>query len=195
MQDPRQNPQVVLELFQIHAAPGLAVASAARLPAEKEILSDPDLPKVAATTDWGGPLVDRSSETRRFAIQIVDNARALAENLDVGHNADDQSDTSWGPGTSILEQLVGSTDVTFVLNSFAKLAMKCTDILRSQPTLVHVAAPCKIFGDIHGQVMPRHSAEPPPTPCNTTPCPSSETSSFSSECLDSRATAGAISRW
>ena len=155
--DSLRTPEVVLELFQIQAAPGLAVSSASHFPAEREILSDPNLPKVAATTDWGGPLVDRSSETRQFAMQIVDAARALAEKLDVGENADDQLDASWGPGTSILEQLVGSTDVNFVLDSFAKLAMKCQEILRLQPTLVNVSAPCKIFGDIHGQVMARHS--------------------------------------
>jgi hypothetical protein len=193
MENSRPKPEVVLELFQIHAAPGLAPQSVPRYPAEREILND--LPKVA-TTDWGGPLVDRSSETRRFAIQIVDAARALAEKLDVGQNADDEFDASWGPGTSVLEQLVGSSDGISVLDSFAKLAMRCTEVLRSQPTLVHVSAPCKIFGDIHGQVMRRHmtDSQPRSLTCRTILRPSFGTSSSSSACSDSRAITEAMSR-
>jgi hypothetical protein len=81
-------------VFQIHAAPGLVLASAARLPAEREILSDPNLPKVVTTADWRVPQVDRSSEARRFAIQIVAAARVSADTLGTGENAEDQLDAS-----------------------------------------------------------------------------------------------------
>ena len=49
--------------------------------------------------------------------------------------------------TSIItEQLLTKDDIVFLLN-------RATYIFKQEPTLLEIAAPVKIFGDIHGQFI------------------------------------------
>ena len=141
-------PRVVLEIFQVRASPGISVQSMGNLPAEREIRNQPH-PSNVAVTDWGGPLVDRSEIVRKIAVQIVESARELADSINVSKGAEDLSDSSWG---NMMPQLYGTNDPSIISGAFNVLATKCQKVLQAQSTLVRVPAPCKIFGDIHGQV-------------------------------------------
>jgi hypothetical protein len=144
----RASPRVVLELFQMRAAPGVNVQSIRCLPAEKEVRDAPH-PSIVAVTDWGGPLVDRSGAARMVAMQIAESARELTESIDVGKGSEDLSDSAWG---NMIPKLYGTNDPIIISNAFGVLSAKCQQILQAQGTLVRVSAPCKMFGDIHGQV-------------------------------------------
>ena len=146
MQQPAP-PRVVLELFQVRASPGVNVQSINHLPAEKEIRDRPH-PGIVAVSDWGGPLVDRQGIQRQIAIQIVESARELSESIKVGKGSMDEDDKAWG---NMLPQLYGKDDPELISRDFCLLASKCQQILKAQDTLVQVPAPCKIFGDLHGQ--------------------------------------------
>ena len=150
--------RVVLELFQVQAAPDMDLQSALKFPAEKEILEQDIVPELVTRLDWGGRLVDRTHESRKIALRIVDSARNIAEGIEIAKVTDDQCDSTWEQGgTSLLAKLFGTSDPKLVLSSFNTIAAKCQQILKEQDTLVQVPAPCKLFGDVHGQVQ----ADPP----------------------------------
>ena len=183
--------QVVLELFQVQAAPGLDIQSAKLFPAEKELIHQSIPPEIIARLDWGGHLVDRNHESRGIALQIVGAARRMAESLQIEKLTDDQSDFSWGHGGILLKQLFGTEDLNILLKSFFTIASRCQSILKEQDTLIKVPAPCKIFGDIHGQVLHRsHQNQPAIIDSRR---PSFATSSSSSACSASPAIAVATS--
>jgi hypothetical protein len=52
-----------------------------------------------------------------------------------------------------LEQLLDTADLAQQVQRFESLASLCEGCLRSQQILIDVKPPCKVFGDIHGQVM------------------------------------------
>ena len=147
--------RVVLELNQVQASTGAAsLCSMALLPAEREIREQPVHPDLIAKTDWGGPLVDRSSEARKIALKIVDAARNLTNEIDISKDESYKSNASWGKA-AILPKLFGTSDLAEITASFDKISSKMQEILKAQGTLVRVSAPCKMFGDIHGQVWAR----------------------------------------
>ncbi len=111
---------MVLELYQVQASPGTDVASAMRFPANKGM---DRIPENVAYSDWGGPLVERKSEVRKIAMKIVDRARAMSEKLEIGQGATDQSDFTWGSGTSLLKELFGTQSLTLIMEGFAKVSM------------------------------------------------------------------------
>jgi hypothetical protein len=148
-----RNARVVLELHQVQASPGVAsVCSTALFPAEKEIREQRVPSDLIATTDWGGPLVDRDSEVQRIALKIVDAALDLTNSIDINKSESYRTNISWGRGTFVLQKLFGTINLAEISTSFNKISSKAQEIFKTQDALVRVSAPCKIFGDIHGQV-------------------------------------------
>ena len=52
-----------------------------------------------------------------------------------------------------LEQLFDTADHVMQVQKFESLATLCEHCLKGQQVLIDVKPPCKIFGDIHGQVI------------------------------------------
>lgn len=52
-----------------------------------------------------------------------------------------------------LEQLFDTADNALQVQKFESLATLCERCLKGQQVLIDVKPPCKIFGDIHGQVI------------------------------------------
>jgi len=82
---------------------------------------------------------------RSRAQRIVDRVRALAERL--GEESADCLDSEWAE-EGLLEELF-TTECADILMVAAKMATK---LLSMQPTVVESSAPCRVFGDIHGQL-------------------------------------------
>ena len=61
----------------------------------------------------------------------------------------DVPDARWAG--SLVSFLLGSPEPAAQLGRVRSLCKAARDTLRAQPVLVHVAAPAKVFGDIHGQ--------------------------------------------
>jgi len=83
------------------------------------------------------------------AADVVKQARLMAQR--VAKETEDCYDCNWlqeSPHDAILIKLFGA-DYLDCLMILAKAAMK---LMASQPILVEASAPCRVFGDIHGQL-------------------------------------------
>ena len=70
-------------------------------------------------------------------------------------NAPDVPCDMWmgdGHSSALLVALLGTADEEAQAKSIVLLAETCQRVLCAQPPLMHVHAPSKIFGDVHGQL-------------------------------------------
>lgn len=91
----------------------------------------------------------KSSLWRRMtgrASRIVDQARFLAKRI--GQEPVDRYDFEWNEGQGLLCYLFSEE----YLDTLMLLAKASRKLLSVQPALVEAPAPCKVFGDIHGQL-------------------------------------------
>ena len=61
-------------------------------------------------------------------------------------------DGEWLPDGEALEVLCGTSDLDAIASRVCALAGEVRRIAAAQPSLAHVTPPCKIFGDLHGQL-------------------------------------------
>jgi len=85
------------------------------------------------------------------ANDIVHEATFMAKF--VNREKADTFDKDWpGPnGQNPLLTLFRTGEVAAVASAFERLAREVENVLKNQPPLVHAEAPCKVYGDIHGQ--------------------------------------------
>jgi len=104
-------------------------------------------PQLRAVGGWRGPMaVTRESEEYAIAMEVVTAAEELAKQALSGMDVLNQQ---WLPGSEVLDQLLGPGEQQ--VDKICKLAMACKRQLSFLPSLVRVAAPAKVFGDVHGQ--------------------------------------------
>jgi diadenosine tetraphosphatase ApaH/serine/threonine PP2A family protein phosphatase len=131
------GPYVPLSAF---AGPG-AVAPEMRL--------DPEL-RIEAGADWRGALAaPRGTERFLCAQRVVANARTLSNEIsavpDVDHRA-------WMVGGTAVTRLLGTAQPDEIVHMIGSLCADVQRIATAQPMVVHVPAPAKVFGDVHGQL-------------------------------------------
>merc|ERR1712110_559401 len=80
-----------------------------------------------------------------LAHDIIKRVRSLCEDV---AEQDDVRDGEWEP--NLLQYLFGDATDNVAAN-LQLLAEAARSVVAQQPTVVEVDAPCKIFGDIHGQ--------------------------------------------
>mmetsp|Transcript_60079 Transcript_60079/g.173238 ORF Transcript_60079/g.173238 Transcript_60079/m.173238 type:complete len:505 (-) Transcript_60079:138-1652(-) len=85
----------------------------------------------------------------KLAQQIIQNTKALVQ--DIVKTQDDTYDKDWEP-EGLLSQLLGAQSHAQVCDAARLLIPAATRIFAQSPTLQDVKAPCKIFGDLHGQL-------------------------------------------
>lgn len=88
---------------------------------------------------------------------IVNGMRLMREHLNKSSSgkrvvAEDQPDSSWLINGAALNFLLGTPDKATQIRMLSTLATSCYKILSMQPMMVQVPCPCKVFGDIHGQL-------------------------------------------
>lgn len=110
-------------------------------------------PDLRAVGGWRGPLaLQRSCKEFHLATRIIEVATSWA--ADVCTQADRPCD-AWlmgRGGTEALIALLGETKEKAQAQAIASLAAKVKRVFAAQPGLVHAPAPCKVFGDVHGQL-------------------------------------------
>lgn len=107
-------------------------------------------PELRAVGGWRGPLAEpRSSAGFYLAERVVDIAVGMA--MEARAQPDRPAD-AWMPNGAALATLTGEKDEAAQARAVATLAGACKRVLAAQPTLVHVTAPAKLFGDVHGQL-------------------------------------------
>ncbi|KAJ1456934.1 Metallo-dependent phosphatase-like protein [Pelagophyceae sp. CCMP2097] len=103
--------------------------------------------------DWRGPgSAPRGSALFEIAQALVERCRKLA--LQAMADERDMYDTDWlsGEAGGSLEAVLGSPDVAECARRFGVLAHAAQRIVASQPSLVRLRLPAKVFGDLHGQL-------------------------------------------
>lgn len=104
---------------------------------------------LVAPGDWRGPLaVPRDQPVFAIAARIVQGAGKLMQDTRVG---EDVADDQWMLKGEALSALLGTNSTTEQAALIARLAADCKRVVAAQPSLVRPAAPCKVFGDVHGQ--------------------------------------------
>jgi len=83
---------------------------------------------------------------RECALQVIRQVEKLTKKVGMAHV--DEFDSAWSEG-ELLEKLFGKEAFTDTLMLIAKAA---GNIVASQPIMVSTDAPCRVFGDIHGQL-------------------------------------------
>lgn len=63
----------------------------------------------------------------------------------------DMSGEAWMGNGALLAELAGKEEAALA-DSIVLLANACKRVVAAQPTVVRVRAPCKVFGDVHGQL-------------------------------------------
>jgi hypothetical protein len=115
---------------------------------------DPELCPNAGD-DWRGALAaPRGTERFRIAQLVVENARALSNEISTQPDVDHRD---WMPGSAALERLLDRrrTPELAQLSPEYMIGRLCEHVKRiaiAQPMVVQVPAPAKVFGDIHGQL-------------------------------------------
>ncbi len=110
-------------------------------------------------SDWRGPLVPpRDSNEFTISKRVIDNGmRLMREHLNRSSSGkrvvtEDQPDSNWLINGAALNFLMGTPDKATQIRMISSLATCCCTIFSKQPMMVQVPCPCKIFGDIHGQL-------------------------------------------
>ena len=106
--------------------------------------------RVPEGCDWRGALAQpRGGRLYSLASGIVESARRMA--LEVQSEAD-IPDCEWQRGGAALARLFGNASPADIARQLVQLCGEAEGIFKAQPTVVRVAAPAKILGDIHGQL-------------------------------------------
>jgi len=92
---------------------------------------------------------EEHAQALKIAEQVLENAKVLMEQ--VMAEGTDEHDANWGDAT-LLGRLLGASGSEQVCQSVRLLTTGVEAILSSGATLSDVKAPCKVFGDIHGQL-------------------------------------------
>lgn len=79
-------------------------------------------------------------------LQVVKQTEALCQR--VAQEGLDVFDRGWGDQQELLHSLFGTAPAA----TLRELAQKACTCVAAEPSLVEVSAPCKIFGDLHGQL-------------------------------------------
>jgi diadenosine tetraphosphatase ApaH/serine/threonine PP2A family protein phosphatase len=146
--------QVVME----QAAAGGPHRAASNMAGPKAVAPDMRLdPELCpnAGDDWRGALAaPRGTERFRIAQLVVENARALSNEISTQPDVDHRD---WMPGSAALERLLDRrrTPELAQLSPEYMIGRLCEHVKRiaiAQPMVVQVPAPAKVFGDIHGQL-------------------------------------------
>jgi len=123
----------------------------ASLEAEPEAVNaDMELdPQVRAVGGWRGPLAPgRDSKEYEVAMQVIERSMSLTREL---LSQTDVLDCNWLPRGAALRVLLGK-DEAHQAACVKLLAQGCQKRLATQPPVVRVDAPAKVFGDVHGQL-------------------------------------------
>ena len=115
-----------------------------------EMRLDPELLSEAGD-DWRGALAaPRGTERFGIAQLVVENARALSNEISAQPDVDH---AAWMPNGTALERLLrGAPGHLSVVHMIGRLCQDVQRIATAQPMVVQVPAPAKVFGDIHGQL-------------------------------------------
>lgn len=84
------------------------------------------------------------------ALDVVQRARDVAESM--REEVEDVFDRNWREDGSLLLHLLDASDAREAAGQLQALAFSARDLLAEQPMLVEIEAPCKVFGDVHGQL-------------------------------------------
>ena len=110
---------------------------------------DPDL-QAPAESDWRGAIArPRGSHEHHLAQTVVDRAQLMATRISM---ETDVSDSAWMGEGSALRELLDTEAPAEQSRRFAILAREVQRVAMSQPMVVRVPVPAKIFGDVHGQL-------------------------------------------
>mmetsp|Transcript_117107 Transcript_117107/g.303774 ORF Transcript_117107/g.303774 Transcript_117107/m.303774 type:complete len:509 (-) Transcript_117107:64-1590(-) len=96
----------------------------------------------------GGDQQERA-QALNLAEKVIENARDLMEHIQ--SEGEDTKDNEWGDAT-LLGRLLGADGQEHICFAMKVLADGVSQILASSPTLQEVKVPCKVYGDIHGQL-------------------------------------------
>lgn len=106
-------------------------------------------PELRAVGGWRGPLaIQRSTPGYFLAASIIDAAMEMAKEV---YGQTDRPCERWMEG-GCLAAMLGETEEGAQSRAICSLAQETQRVLAAQPSLVHVHAPVKIFGDVHGQL-------------------------------------------
>ena len=112
------------------------------------LLLEPDLRAVGG---WRGPYslaLQRDSKEFVIAMRVIDVGMQMAQEV---KGQLDEKGEAWMGGGAALAGMLGATEEQQA-ESIASLAAAVKRVVAAQPSLVHVQAPAKVFGDVHGQL-------------------------------------------
>jgi diadenosine tetraphosphatase ApaH/serine/threonine PP2A family protein phosphatase len=140
---------VVMHQAAAGGAPVPTSGEAGPLAVAPEMRLDPEL-RIEAGNDWRGALAaPRGTEHFRIAQLVVENARALSNEISTQPDVDHRT---WMVGREALTRLLGTTLPDKIVDMIGRLCEDVQRIAAAQPMVVQVPAPAKVFGDIHGQL-------------------------------------------
>lgn len=103
---------------------------------------------------WRGPLAVQRTHKGEPSTLFAMASRVIERAVSHGHAAlvrSDVDDSAWMQ--SAISSLLGVDDPLQQAKAVIELAACCQRVLAQQPSVARVAAPVKIFGDIHGQLL------------------------------------------
>ncbi|CAJ1419116.1 unnamed protein product [Effrenium voratum] len=86
--------------------------------------------------------------SQQVASRVIDRMQRIAAEV---AQEEDVLDKDWNP-ENLLFDLLGVDTPEAAAKSFLELVLGCQRIFMTQPILTEADVPCKIFGDIHGQL-------------------------------------------
>ena len=92
-------------------------------------------------------MLQRDSQTFNVAVRVIEAAMDLAHRAR-WHEADREDGEGWMADGAALRAMLGGDEATQAA-SLTALAAACQRVVAAQPMLVRVAAPVKLFGDVH----------------------------------------------
>lgn len=123
-------------------------------------------PEMLTASRWRGPLAPaRGSLPFELSRSLVGRAQAMAADVVAGRPLAPSgagSGATAGAGAAaaagsggispVLARLLGTADPAAAVSALEELLRACAAILAAQPALVRARAPCKVVGDVHGQL-------------------------------------------
>ncbi|CAK9009015.1 Serine/threonine-protein phosphatase BSU1 (Bri1 suppressor protein 1) [Durusdinium trenchii] len=92
--------------------------------------------------------LEEEAPSKRVASKVFEQVQLLAKEV---ADEEDVLDKNW-EREGILFQLLGVNSAEQAAKSMLELIEGCQRVLMAQPSLTEVEVPCKIYGDIHGQL-------------------------------------------
>eukprot|EP00041_Stephanoeca_diplocostata_P011711 m.193681 g.193681 ORF g.193681 m.193681 type:complete len:676 (+) comp18639_c0_seq1:160-2187(+) len=103
-----------------------------------------------ADGDWRGPLACRRDTD---AFEIAHRINRVMHRVAMAMQAEtDIDDSEWMMQGTFLADMLGTNVPAEQVDKINCLARACHTVLRQQPSLVRVSQPCKVFGNVHGQL-------------------------------------------